>query len=335
MSDLRQDPVSGDWIIMAPERAKRLEKIITPKKRQHDPIKKCPFENLIKTKNWPPILAYQKNKIIDGKNLKNDKNWQVILIPNKYPALSHQEKTCTSNFKIGLFNLKTGIGTHDLILFKDHFTGLANLNFSDFLGAFLLLQKRYKYLSKDKCHVYTSTFCNFGKTAGASISHPHFQVLTLPIIPPDILDSLNGSKRFFKKNKKCIHCEMLKFDLSENKRIILKNKNAIAITPFISRSPFEIRIFPLKHYSHFEETDLNTLKDAIKILHKSLKKIKSKLGDPDFNFFIHTAPYKNKCNFYHWHIEVLPKISIQGGFEVSTGIDINIFDPYKAAKFLK
>ncbi len=336
MSDLRQDPVSGDLIIMAPERAKRLEKIISFKERIHDSIRKCPFENLTKTQNWPAIWAYQNNKIFDGKNFKDDKNWDVVLIPNKYPALTHKEKTCALDFKLGPFNLKTGVGTHDLIVFKNHFKHLADIPFNEFLGAFLLLQQRCKILAKDKCHLYTSIFCNFGKKAGASLSHPHFQVLTLPIIPPDINDSLIGSKKFFKKHKKCIHCEMLKFDLKENKRVILKNKNAIAIAPFISRSPFEIRIFPLKHNFQFENTNLNILKDTIKILQETLKKIKIKLGDPDLNFFIHTAPYKDhKYNFYHWHIEILPKISIPGGFEISTGIEINVFDPYEAAKILK
>jgi UDPglucose--hexose-1-phosphate uridylyltransferase len=336
MSNLIQDPVSGDWIIMAPERAKRLEKVISFKKRVYDPIKKCPFENLSQTGNWPAISAYFKNKIINGKNLTNDKDWDVVLIPNKYPALAHKGKICSVSFKQGPFNLKTGVGTHDLIVFKDHFKHLADISFDSFYSAFLLLQKRFKELANDKCHIYTSIFCNFGKKAGASLSHPHFQVLTLPIIPPDIFNSLNGSQNFFKKNKKCIHCEMLKFDLKEKKRVILKNKNAVAITPFVSRSPFEVRIFPLKHQSSFEKTNLNVLKDTIKILHLTLKKIKIKLKDPDLNFFIHTSPYKDsKYNFYHWHIEILPKISIPGGFEISTGIEINVFDPYEAAKILK
>jgi len=336
MSDLRQDPVSGDWIIMAPERAKRLNEKKVKNKRKHDLISKCPFEHLKKTGNWPPILVYSKNKILKSEEIKNDKNWDVVLIPNKYPALSHKNNTCAADFKNGPFNLKTGVGTHDLIVFRDHFKGLADLNFQNFFGAFLLLQKRYLDLAKDKCHIYTSTFCNYGKSAGASLTHPHFQILTLPIIPPDVNDSLLGSLNYFKKHKKCIHCEMLKFDLKENKRIIFKDKNAIAITPFISRSPFEIRIYPLKHISNFEHTNLSDLKSVVLALQVSLQKIKNKLSDPDFNFFIHTAPLKDhKYSYYHWHIEILPKITTLGGFEISTGIEINVFDPYEAAKILK
>jgi UDPglucose--hexose-1-phosphate uridylyltransferase len=335
MSDLRQDPVSGDWIIMAPERAKRLNKKKVKNKRKHDLVSKCPFEHLKKTGNWPPILVYAKNKIF-SEGIKNDKNWEVILIPNKYPALNHKTNTCSIDFKNGPFNLKTGVGTHDLILLRDHFKGLADLNFRDILGAFFLLQKRYLDLAKDKCHLYTSTFCNYGKSAGASLTHPHFQILTLPIIPPDINDSLLGSLNYFKKHKKCIHCEMLKFDLKENKRIIFKDKNAIAITPFISRSPFEIRVYPLKHISNFERTNLSDLKSVVLALQVSLQKIKNKLSDPDFNFFVHTAPLKDhKYSYYHWHIEILPKITTLGGFEISTGIEINVFDPYEAAKILK
>jgi len=336
MSDLRRDPVSGDWIIMAPERAKRLNQKQRKTKRKHDPVLKCPFENLKKTGNWPPILVYYKNKILKPEEIKDDKNWDVVLIPNKYPALSHKDNICATDFQNGPFHLKTGIGTHDLIVFRDHFKGLADLDFKTFLGAFLLLQKRYLDLAKDKCHIYTSTFCNYGKSAGASLTHPHFQVLTLPIIPPDINNSLSGSLRYFKKNKKCIHCEMLKFDLKENKRIIFKDKNAIVITPFISRSPFELRVYPLKHISNFEYTSLSDLKSVVLALQISLQKIKNKLFDPDYNFFIHTAPLKDhKYSYYHWHIEILPKITIPGGFEISTGIEINVFDPYEACKVLK
>ncbi|MGC8775936.1 MAG: galactose-1-phosphate uridylyltransferase [Minisyncoccia bacterium] len=336
MSDLRQDPVSGDWIIMAPERAKRLNQLIKNRKRKLDDIKKCPFEDLKKTGNWPPILVWDGKKILSDLNSNSDKSWQIVLIPNKYPALKHNDNLCATNFKNGPFNLKSGTGVHNLIVFKNHFKGLADLNFSDFFAAFLMLQKHYLDLSKDKCLIYTSTFCNYGAQAGASLSHLHFQVLTLPIIPPDINSSLNGSKKYFQKNKKCIHCDMIKFDLTENKRIIFKNNNALAITPFISRTPFEIRIFPLKHIANFEKTPLNDLKSVIEALHFSLKQIKSKLGDPDLNFFIHTAPLKDgKYNYYHWHIEILPKISTLGGFEISTGIEINVFDPYAAAKILK
>lgn len=336
MSDLRQDPVSGDWIIMAPERAKRLSRLIKKNKRKIDKIENCPFESLKETGNWPVIWSYFKNKIIKGHQLKDDKNWKVVLIPNKYPALAHQRKTCAVDFQSGPFHLKSGVGVHDLIVFKDHNKGLADLKFKDFFAAFLILQKRYREFKKDKCLLYTSTFCNYGKKAGASLSHLHFQVLTLPIVPPDISDSLTGSARYFKKNNKCIHCDMIKFDLSENKRVIFKNVGAMAITPFISRAPFEIRIFPLKHISNFEQTKISDLKLIVWALHFSLKRIKIKLNDPDLNFFIHTAPFKNhKYNYYHWHIEILPKISMPGGFEVSTGIEINVLDPYQAANILK
>lgn len=336
MSDLRQDPVSGDWIIMAPERAKRLNKLIKKNKRKFDNIKKCPFENLKKTGNWPPILISKKNKIFEGNKIQDDKDWDVILIPNKYPALKHLNNQCAVNFKYKHFNLKSGTGFHDLIVFKDHFKGLIDLNFDSFLNSFLLLQKRYLELSKDKCLIYTSTFCNYGENAGASLSHLHFQVLTLPIIPPDILKSLDGSKKYFKKNNKCIHCSMIEFDLKENKRVIFKNNGALVIAPFISRSPFEIRIFPLKHISNFEYTSFKDLKFVIQALYFALKQIKNKLGDPDLNFFIHTAPFeKNKYKYYHWHIEILPKISFLGGFEISTGIEINVIDPYEAVKVLK
>jgi len=327
MSELRRDPVSGDWIIVAPERAGRPKWFSVKKpKRQPSPKKTCPFEDLQKSGNWPPILSYP-----------NEKNWEVILIPNKYPALSHLKSQSESIAPWPHF-VKTGVGSHDLLLVREHDKGFADISLGRAVDAFLLLQKRYKMLALQKEMVYTSTFFNWGAGAGASIYHPHFQVLTLPIIPPDIASSLKGSMRYFRKYKRCVHCDMLKFDIKEKKRVIEKNSSAIAITPFVSREPFEVRIFPRRHLPYFEQTSLPALKSIIATLQSSLRRIKKYLNDPDFNFFIHTAPLKDhRYSYYHWHIEVLPKIGVgmPGGFELSTGVEINVVDPRLAAAVLK
>jgi UDPglucose--hexose-1-phosphate uridylyltransferase len=130
---------------------------------------------------------------------------------------------------------------------------------------------------------------------------------------------------------------MIDYEKKEKKRIIYENKEAIVFTPFISREPFELRVFPKKHFSYFEDTPEKTLRGIIEVLQKSLLILENKLHDPDYNFFIHTAPVKNKEKypFYHWHIEIQPKISISAGFELCTGIEITIVDPDDAAKILK
>lgn len=328
MSELRQDLVSGDWIILAPERAKRPE-LFGPKKsvRKILPRSTCPFESKTIKKssaNWPPILSYP-----------NDKNWKAIVVHNKYPALKHF-RGCSLDLRHGPNATKTGVGNHDLLITRDHNKNFADLSQNDAVEVLSLLQKRYKELAKDMCNFYTSTFFNWGSSAGASVYHPHYHILTLPIIPPDVAHSLNGSKRYFEAHKRCVHCVILSFDLKEKKRIIDKNRYSVSLSPFVARSPFEVRIFPLRHRARFEDTPKKELKAVADILQKALRRIRINLKDPDLNFFIHTSPLKNlKYNYYHWHIEIIPKINIFGGFELSTGVEINVVDPERAALILK
>lgn len=330
MSELRQDLVSGDWIILATERAKRPREFVQKKKsvsqRRHPtPLGDCPFEDLKKSGNWPPVEAYP-----------NEKRWKVVIIPNKYPALRHDD-ICATSFRTGPYEMLAGIGCHDLVVTRDHRKNLAHLNEREGLELFEILQKRYRELKKDKCLVYTSTFFNWGQSAGASLYHPHYQMLTLPIIPPHIGHSLNGSLNYFKKHHRCVHCDIISFEERNKKRIIVKNNAAVAVAPFVSREPFQIKIFPRKHQPYFEKTSIADMKHIVSALQIVLKKIEKNLQDPDFNMFIHTSPLKNQARYkhYHWHIEIIPKISTMAGFELGTGVDINVVDPDAAAAILR
>ncbi len=327
MSELRQDLVCGDWVILSTERAKRPHKLIKKKtaKRKPTPIGDCPFEDLKKSGNWPPVEIYP-----------NEKDWKVAVIPNKYPAVRHGN-TCAVSFKAGPYQRLSGIGHHELVITRDHWKNLAHSTGKEGAELFEVIQKRYRELKKDNCLVYASTFFNWGQSAGASLYHPHYQMITLPIIPPDISHSLNGSANYFKKNRHCVHCEIIGFEEKNKKRIIAKNSAAIAVAPFVSRQPFEIRIFPRRHQPYFENTPVAELKGIISVLQAALRKVEKNLRDPDLNFFIHTSPLKNQARYkhYHWHMEIVPKISTLAGFELGTGVDINIVDPDVAAAVLR
>ncbi len=327
MSELRQDPVSGDWIILAPERVKRPHAILE-KGSARKPSSKtsCPFEsqNIANSLHWPPLLSSP-----------NEKKWRVVVAENKYPAVSHASG-CSIPAKLGPHFVKTGSGAHDLVITREHAKNFADLDLNRATEVFLIMQKRLKDLAKDGCNLYTSVFFNWGKKAGASVFHPHYQVLTLPIIPPDISHSLNGSEKYFVKHRRCVHCVMLAFDAKEKKRVIDQNERAISLAPFVSRVPFEVRVFPKKHTAEFQKTPLNELRSVAEMLQRALKRIRRNLRDPDLNFFIHTAPLKGgKYDYYHWHVEINPKITPFGGFELGTGVEINVVDPARAAKILR
>ncbi|MDP2946411.1 MAG: HIT domain-containing protein [bacterium] len=324
VSEFRQDLVSGDWILLAPLRSRRHK--FKRRAKMELSKNKCPFENPSKFGNAPPVLVYQNET-------KND--WFLQIIPNKYPAVGQGD--CGLIHQKGLYKVQAGVGFHEIVIFKDHNRQLADFTKGEIKKALLAFQERYKSLAEEKCVEYISIFHNYGEEAGSTVSHPHSQILALPIVPPDINHSINGSWRYFDKHNKCVHCRMIGQELKEKKRIIYQNKEMIVFAPFVSRANFEIRVFPKKHFAYFEkvkEQELTYLADALKL---ALFKIYKNLKDPAFNFFIHTAPtIKNRdYNHYHWHIEILPKFSIFGGFELSTGLDIISVAPEKAAEILK
>ncbi|MCX6813824.1 MAG: galactose-1-phosphate uridylyltransferase [Candidatus Azambacteria bacterium] len=324
VSELRQDPVSGDWILLAPLRGRR--QIFRKRAKAELSKNKCPFENPPEFGNEPPVLVYQKEA-------KND--WFLQIIPNKYPAVGPGGGN-TFRQK-GLYKTQAGVGFHEIVVFRDHNRYLADFTKKEIKEVLMAYQERYKSLAKEKCVEYISIFHNHGKEAGSTIPHSHSQILALSIVPPDVSHSLNGSRRYFNEHKRCVHCQMISQELKEKKRIVYQNKDIIVIIPFASRTDFEVRIFPKKHFAYFEkikEQELISLADALKF---AFSKIYKNLADPAFNFFIHTAPTIKNGDYhhYHWHIEILPKFGIFGGFELGTGMDIISVAPEKAAQILK
>jgi len=328
MSDLRKDIVSGEWIIMAPERAARPHLIVPDRKpRKFPALGKCPFEetNLRATNQWPPIA-----------NFPSEKRWKVVIIPNKFPAVMHYQ-ACSDVYQEGIYSVMGGIGHHDLVITRDHRKPFGELSFDDAFHVLRVFQKRYAVMAKDRCLLYATAFFNWGANAGASVAHPHYQILTLPIVPPDVAQSLQGSARYAKTHHRCVHCDMIRFEAKEKKRVIHEDSRSIALAPFTSFEPFEIRIFPKRHVPFFDRTPRETIASVARTLQYVLRKIKKNLNDVDLNFFVHSAPLRERTRYghYHWHIEVRPKMTMPAGFELSTGVQINIIDPDKAAAILR
>jgi len=324
-SELRQDVVSGDWILIAPGRNRRPQELKNKKKRKIVPKKGCIFENPQKSGNSAPIIIEP-----------DIKNWKIQVIHNKYPALDHNGVVAVLG-RQGPFFVIPGVGHHDLVITRDHNKNFPKLSKKEAEFVLHTFQRRYMSLKRDPYVSYVSIFHNWGLTAGASIYHPHYQMISMPVIPPDVEHSFAGSKRYFDSHHSCVHCDIIKWEAKEKKRIIYENRGAIAFAPFVSREPMEVRVFPKMHLPFFEDTKDTELMYIADALQEALRRIENKLNGPDYNFFIHTAPVCNKSDFehYHWHIEIRPKVDIEGGFELSTGMEINVIDPDEAAKFLR
>ncbi len=328
MSELRQDLTSGDWVIIAPGRASRPLSIKEKRaKRKSSPKSTCPFDNLEEHGNWPPLFAYPSAA---------KRSWQIVLIKNKYPALSHEGNTCATPFTHGMYRGKTGVGMHDLIITRDHKKNFAGISEEAAFRVLRFFQAYYQLAMKDPCNEYALPFMNWGPSAGASITHPHYQLLALPAVPPHIARSLVAAKRYSKKHHTCIRCAIIATERRMKERVIEENGGAIAIAPYASKLPFEVQIFPKAHLPYFRTSPPSVIRDTNLLIRSVMKRIKKHLNDPDLNFFIHDAPLKNgPYPYHHWHAEIFPRVSTAAGFEFSTDVYINTTTPEDATRILR
>jgi UDPglucose--hexose-1-phosphate uridylyltransferase len=189
---------------------------------------------------------------------------------------------------------------------------------------------------KEKFVNYISIFHNERIEAGASQIHPHSQIITTPLIDIDLQKALFNSKKYYKKHKKCVYCQMNDWERKLKKRIVFENRDFLVICPFASKSAFQMIVSPKKHSSYFEkitEEEKWQLSEAFQI---ALKKLYKALNDPAYNFYLHTSPCNGKeYPFYHWHFTILPKTGIWAGFEIGTRMEISTIEPEKAAEYLR
>lgn len=332
ISEFRKDIVSGEWVLISSMRRMRPH-LLKPVLKQKKISRKngCPFENPQKTGNSSPILWYPPPKSAS----QDIKDWFVQIIPNKYPVFP-QGNVCPVAGGVGPYEKIDGMGFHEVIVFRGHNKDFKKMSIDEIGLVLKAYKERYKMLEKEKCIEYILIFHNEGELAGASIAHPHSQLVALPIVPPDVSRSINGGINFFEKNKKCVHCVMLDWERKEKKRIIFENKYFTTFVPYASRVSYEIRIFPREHSSDFEEISREAMPYLAESLKDALSRLAKTLNSPDYNFFVHTASAKVKnVPYYHWHIEILPRTYKWAGLELGTGIDVVAVSPERAAENLR
>ncbi len=326
--EFRKDLVSGDWVLVSTKIQKK-PVFFKNSSAKALPKSKCPFDNPA-TSNQEDILLWLPRP---GKN--EFKNWWVQIFPNKYPVVSPSRICPILEFN-GPYQHKDGVGFQEVVVTEDHSRHLSKMTNQEIELLLEAFTARYQALRAEPCVEYILIIHNHGPSAGATVPHPHSQILAIPIIPPDVSRSLNGSRIYFTKHRRCVHCDLLKWELKEKKRIIYENKLFLAMAPYASKANFEIRIFPKLHESRFEVIDQKQ-KDALaETMRVIFSRIDKKLNNPDYNFFIHTAPPKDRnSKHYHWHMEILPRTATWGGFELGAGVEVVKVSPEEAAKILR
>ena len=326
--EFRKDLVSGDWVLISTDISR---KPVFFKRTHSKPLPKtlCPFEGSRLDSQEKTLLWLPK----PGK--KSEADWWVRIFPNKYPVVT-QSNICPPLEIKNIHERKIGVGFQEVIVTRSHSNHLGLMSVKEIRLVIEAYQSRYQALSAEPCVDYILIIHNHGSTAGATVPHPHSQIFAIPIIPPDVKRSIEGSLRHFRDRKKCAHCELLRVELKEKERIIYQNQSFIVLAPYASRVAYETRIFPKRHESRFEVIDQkqrDDLADAMKFI---FPRIFKKLKNPDYNFFIHTSPPKEKnTKHYHWHMEILPRFSTWGGLELGAGIDVVKVAPEEAAKILR
>lgn len=322
-SELRFDLISKDWVVIATGRARRPE-TFKKEKREKEEIspKLCPFCQI---KNQAkPVLIFAR-----------DKKWSVVVIPNKYPVFLPFEKL-VQRLEGKFYQTINAVGFHEVVVTRNHKKSIGQFPIERVKEIIDVYQERYLTLMKEKFVNYISIFHNHGKEAGASIGHPHSQIITTPLIDTDLRKALLNSKRYYQKTKKCIYCQMNNWERKTKKRVVFENKDFLVICPFASKAAFEMIISPKKHLSYFEkitEKEKWHLAEAFQI---ALKKLYKALNDPAYNFYLHTSPCDGKkYPYYHWHWTILPKTAIWAGFEIGTQMEISTIEPEKAAEYLR
>lgn len=327
MPELRKDPILGRWVIISVERGKRPTDFLSPAQRKKGGF--CPFcpGNEYTTPN--EILAFRSP---GGEPNKPD--WTLRVMPNKFPAL--QIGGDLTKIGEGLYDKMQGVGAHEVIVeTPDHSESLATIpqkRMEDVLWAYFM---RIADLRKDSRLQYVLIFKNEGESAGATLEHTHTQLIALPIVPRTVKDEMDGAKNHFKLKERCIFCDIVNQELQDGRRVVAENENYIAVSPFAPRAPFETWILPKRHESAFAPKG-NSFAGLAEIFQRVLKQLDSILEVPPYNFILHTSPFKEEENeYYHWHIEIMPKLTKIAGFEWGSGFYINPVPPEEAAKFMR
>ncbi|MCL4416387.1 MAG: HIT domain-containing protein [Actinobacteria bacterium] len=333
MPEFRRDIILDEWVIIATERAKRPEMFIEEKVKIEKPSGMiCPFDKGNESMTPPEILRMDKNGAII--NYTNP-DWQIRVVPNKFPAL--KPFAAPGSVLHGIYNVMDGFGLHEVIInSSEHILNLSQLSEYQLSLIADVYIRRLKEIKKDSRIESVIIMLNQGRDAGASIEHSHSQIFALPFNSPVLEKELRGTLKYYRKYKRCAVCDILSFELKENLRIIFENQYFVIMQPFASRNPFETWIIPKSHHPNFE----NIKEDIIPAFAQCLKIIVdffyNDLGNPSFNYYIHTGPLHTKTDHhYHWHFELVPKLSIKAGFEIATGIDICVATPEDTAKFMK
>jgi UDPglucose--hexose-1-phosphate uridylyltransferase len=328
LPELRKDPVTGRWVIISTDRVRRpsdfAQDHVVPKGGRF-----CPFCPGNESKTPPEVLAYRSS------GGPNESGWQLRVVPNKFPVLRVEGELNRQGE--GLYDRMNGVGAHELIIESpEHLVTQADMPEKRIEAIFWAYRDRMLDLRKDQRLRHILIFKNHGEAAGSSLEHTHSQLIALPVIPKRVQEELDGCRRYFDFKERCIYCDVARQEMDTGSRVVLETDHFLVFSPYAPRFPFETWIIPRRHFSHFELTDSAVIENLAWVQRVMLRKIDKVLEHPPYNWMIHSAPVQEgPLAHYHWHIEIIPRLTKVAGFEWGSGFYINPTPPEESAKFLR
>jgi UDPglucose--hexose-1-phosphate uridylyltransferase len=337
MPELRHDPIQKRWVIIATERGRRPDDF--PRNEAASPDGLCPFCEGNESKTPPEITA-----IRNGTG-PNQPGWEVRVVPNKFPALRIEGGL--ERRGLGAYDRMNGVGAHEVIIeTPNHALNMADAPLDHIYKVLRMYRERLADLLRDQRFKYVLIFKNHGAAAGASLAHPHTQLIATPVTPLTLVEELDAAKEHYRDKERCLFCDLIHQELDSGHRVVIAADQFVVLAPFASRFPFELFIAPRNHHHSFAEAGDDMLYHLAVVMKETLLRIKKCLKDPPYNFVIHTIPnvkarHKHGSDWetieldYHWHIEFIPRLTQVAGFEWGTGFYINPTAPEDAAKYLR
>lgn len=328
MPQLRKDPVLKQWVIISPERGKRpsdFKKIVQPP----DDPKTCPFCEGNESLTPPETLSFRT-----AGTHANQKGWWVRVIPDSAPILKPDGDSDREG--IGMFDAMNSIGVHEMVVESpNHSSTIQNSSIEQVREVIWAYKQRLLEIKKNPRYKHFMIVKNSGEGV-SNFTHSHSHIVATPIIPKRIEEELEGAREYYHYHDRCLFCDIIKQEAKEQARLVFENDNFIVFCPFASRFPFEMEITPKFHQPFFEMLENSQVHSFANALQTALRKLETLLPGQPYNFVLHTSPCSDSYrDFYHWHVELIPKLTKIAGFEWGSGFYINPTTPEDAAKMLR
>jgi len=336
MPELRRDPVAGRWVVFSPDRLRRPFDFKWTN-QETDFFEDNPF--LPGNEGFTPNEVYVTR---EPGSQPNKPGWRVRVVPNRFPALRIEGEL--EKEAVGFYDRMNGIGAHEVIIETPNpRLALEDQPLSGIVEVLTAFRSRMLDLAKDMRFRYIQIFKNVGPMAGASLRHPHSQLIAIPVTPISIKHKLRAAKNYYETKDRNLFEDILRNERNSGERMVYENAGFAAFCPFASRLPFEIAIFPRRQSPYFPQTSDHDLVLLADVLKRILQAYRLGLNSPDYNLLLISAPLrKPRGNSsptldqdFRWHVEILPRMSGIAGFELSTGFYINPTLPEEAARFLR